>query len=285
MSDIQRYNIDLYEWISSADENNQKHRRAIALILVSFACLDSYQLALKGGIWLNLVCKSPRMSTDIDFTAYFDPELKNQIRQDIDNALQLSCEQFGNPGIDACVHNIIQHNHPIFPGWQIKIAYSVQNPYRSKPSTNYYSIDVSFNEPALYSEAKLVFSEGGQILGYSLIDIIAEKFRALLQLSYRKRERSQDVFDLYFLQERMEFDDKRKEAILTALMEKAKATGKLDNLHSKFLANPDIKKRAKANWNQITLTAGFVPEFETCFETVISFYEGLPWQSESSQIE
>ncbi len=82
----------------------------------------------------------------------------------------------------------------------------------------------------------------------------------------------------------MEFDDKRKEAILTALMEKAKATGKLDNLHSKFLSNPDIKKRAKANWNQITLTAGFVPEFETCFETVINFYEGLPWQSESSQI-
>ena len=217
------------------------------------------------------------MSTDIDFTTYFDPELKNQIRQDIDNALQLSCEQLGNPGIDAFVHNIIQHNHPIFPGWQIKIAYSVQNPYRSKQSTNYYSIDVSFNEPTLYSEAKLVFSEGGQILGYSLIDIIAEKFRALLQLSYRKRERSQDVFDLYFLQERIAFDDQSKEAILPTLIEKAKATGKLDNLHSKFLSNPDIKNRAKVNWNQIALTAGSVPEFETCFESVLSFYEGLPW--------
>ena len=41
--------------------------------------------------------------------------------------------------------------------------------------------------------------------------------------------------------------------------------------------DPDIRRRAQAEWNTIDVEVGDLPEFEDCFGRVRTFYRMLPW--------
>ena len=70
----------------------------------------------------------------------------------------------------------------------------------AKQSPNVVEIDHSYNEAVLDVEV-LKLTDGDQLQLYSLVNLMAEKFRSLLQQPSRQRNRRQDVYDLSLLLE------------------------------------------------------------------------------------
>ena len=112
---------------------------------------------------------------------------------------------------------------------------------------------------------------------YSLSEIVAEKLRALLQQVIRNRNRRQDVFDIAWLLKKYGPDSIDKDAVLNALMIKARARGIEPTRTS--LENPDVVRRAEADWDSMSLEiAGKLPSFKESFDAVNEFYKSLPWK-------
>ncbi|MCY4259405.1 MAG: nucleotidyl transferase AbiEii/AbiGii toxin family protein [Rhodobacteraceae bacterium] len=112
--------------------------------------------------------------------------------------------------------------------------------------------------------------------------MIAEKIRALLQQAVRSRRgRRQDVYDIHFLLDRFGFGDEERADILNSLLKKC---------YPRLQPSPDIdsiddtiiKEKAQAEWDDIRLETGTLPDFEACFGKVREFYRKLPWPTKVS---
>lgn len=122
---------------------------------------------------------------------------------------------------------------------------------------------------------KLSSDEG--ILAYSLTDLIAEKYRSLLQQVTRNRARRQDVYDLNLLINRLDWlDDVEKNSILTSLIEKSRARDIEPDIDS--FDDPELRARAKKEYQTLADEVdGKLPEFDELFQRVHEFYRSLPW--------
>ena len=138
-------------------------------------------------------------------------------------------------------------------------------------------VEISFNEPSITSIDIFDIGDDIEIHAYSLIDVIAEKYRALLQQPIRRRARRQDVYDIHFLLEKFNFDEKKQVNILTSLRTKCHARHIEPNIHS--IDDLKVVENAQKQWNTIELEIGKgnLPDFEYCFQTVRTFYYELPW--------
>ena len=140
------------------------------------------------------------------------------------------------------------------------------------------SIDYSLNEE-LPNVDNVSMGVDGDLLVYSFTDLVAEKFRALLQQATRNRTRRQDIFDLHLLLEHSEpLDEVEKGAILNSLIVKSRARG----LEPTRGAMDDDELRGRAERDYYTLESeveGALPPFEEAFEMARSFYRALPWAS------
>ena len=121
--------------------------------------------------------------------------------------------------------------------------------------------------------------DDGELQVYSFTDLVAEKFRALLQQASRNRTRRQDIFDLHLLLEQCEpLDEVEQGAILDSLIVKSRARG-LDPTQD---AMDDEELRARAERDYYTLTSeveGALPPFEEAFDIARHFYRALPWKN------
>lgn len=121
----------------------------------------------------------------------------------------------------------------------------------------------------------LELTGGRELRAYGLGDLIAEKYRAIIQQVPRKRHRPQDVYDLDRLIAGHEFDNALQAQILEALIAKCQARQIKPTRAS--LEDPEIKRRAGADWMAMELEIGELPDFEDCFSRISEFYRSLPW--------
>ena len=136
------------------------------------------------------------------------------------------------------------------------------------------SIDFSLNEKILGVES-LKLGSSGAINAYTFSDLVAEKFRSLLQQESRDRYRRQDVFDLSKLSD-LEISEDERHSILKSLIEKSRARGIEPRPNS--MDNAELKRRAQADYHTLDdEIEGPLPEFEAAYEIVRSFYQSLPW--------
>lgn len=135
-------------------------------------------------------------------------------------------------------------------------------------------VDISFNEPLSQMQV-MELTGGAELLAYSLSELMAEKFRAMLQQKVRNRNRRQDVYDLNRLIEGNEFSDRVRAAILEAFLEKCRMRKIEPDAHS--LEDPEIRKRSETEWDTMELEIGALPDFEDCYGRVSAFYRALPW--------
>ena len=142
-------------------------------------------------------------------------------------------------------------------------------------ATNILDVDISFNEPLQHTQI-LGLTDGEKLLAYSLIDLIAEKYRAMLQQVERNRSRRQDVYDLKLLIERDEIDAEMKEQILESYLIKCRSRHIEPEKTS--LESTEIKKRSAAEWDTMKLEVGDLPDFEESYQQVANFYKSLPWR-------
>jgi hypothetical protein len=169
-----------------------------------------------------------------------------------------------------------------YPSIKFSIGYAYKGTPKHKrlislQSPSVISIDYSLNELTPNID-NFELAQGEELLVYSLTDLIAEKFRSLLQQEERNRYRRQDIFDLCILLQCIDdFDSVEKKKILDSLLEKSRARG-IDPTVGSF-ENEELKRRAKEYYSTIAdEIEGDLPDFEESFGYVAGFYKSLPWE-------
>jgi predicted nucleotidyltransferase component of viral defense system len=287
MSEIEGY--DIKDWVEEASTtSNKEFRQAVHTILSSIASDSDLKanMILKGGILLAIRYKSHRFTTDIDFSTE-KPRggeiTEDGVRKSLDSSLAQMVEEL-DYDLDCRVQSSKLQPRDVkstYPSIKMKVGYAYKGTPQHKrllslQSPNTISIDYSLNEATPNIEdLKLNLEEG--ILAYSLTDLIAEKYRSLLQQVSRNRNRRQDVYDINLLVERFgDINDFERSKILNSLIIKSKAREISPDINS--FEDPDLKSRAKKEYHTLEdEIEGELPAFDELFQKVADFYRSLPW--------
>lgn len=288
MSEIEEYNIK--DWVEGASIGRIKEFREAVHTILSAIASDRHlkaNMILKGGILLAIRYNSDRYTKDIDFST--EKKLGGEITEDsVHESLDISLAQMVE-ALDYDLDCRVQSSklqpkdrNCIYPSIKIKIGYAYKGTPKHKrlmslKSPDIVSIDYSLNEKTPNIEdLKLDFFEEG-ILIYSLTDLIAEKYRSLLQQASRNRTRRQDIYDLNLLIGKFEdISSLEKSKILDCLISKSNARQINPNINS--FDDPELKSRAKENYQTLKdEIEGKLPDFDKLFHKVAVFYRSLPW--------
>jgi predicted nucleotidyltransferase component of viral defense system len=289
MSNVEEYNINA--WVEGAPtETNKEFREATHTILSAIAADENLKasMVLKGGILLAIRYKSHRYTTDIDFST--EKKLGGDIteegvRKSLDKSLSQMVETL-NYDLDCRVQSSKlqpKNRDSSFPSIKMTIGYAYKGTAAHKrlmslQSPKTISIDYSLNESIPNCETLKLDIEDG-VLAYSLTDLIAEKYRSLLQQVSRNRSRRQDVYDLHILIKTLDddIDGSEKSKILDCLIKKSRARNIDPRIES--IDDPELKCRAKKDYPTLAdEIEGDLPDFEEIFEVVSNFYKSLPWK-------
>lgn len=284
--------INVAEWVERVKANPvaylQRQATEITLNAIAITAPLKKKLFLKGGVLMGLAYDSPRQTSDIDLTADLvaDKDVDVRIQSLLDSAFPRAATALGYADLIVKTHSVKRQPKKIFaeaefPALKLKIAYAQRGTKQEKAllegkTPNVIDVDISFNEPM--QQIQILELTGGQELrAYSFTDLIAEKYRAMLQQVPRNRSRRQDVYDLHFLVADGDLDDAVRKQILDSLIEKCRSRHIEPTPQS--LGDSEIKKRSGAEWNTMELELAELPDFEDCFELVSEFYRSLPWDS------
>ncbi len=203
--------IDLIQWIDAErDPVRRMVRQGMYAVMLATADVGHYfpTMVMKGGVLLAIRYGSLRYTTDLDYSTtaqlkQIDTEL---FLAYLDEALQRFSRDLGFD-MDCRVqsHKISPPKTTAsFPTLQVKVGVArltdaVQiRRLHNRSAVHTVAIDYSFNEWAASTQT-LIAAPDQHLLAYDLTDLIAEKYRALLQQVVRNRARYQDVYDLFYL--------------------------------------------------------------------------------------
>lgn len=283
--------ITFQAWVEAARTNLHEYRRRqlVEIVLHAIGAVPTLRsrLLLKGGALMNLVYRSSRATTDVDFTApsEFSEAEVAQIVADLDTNIAVAAQRLGYLQLTCLVQSI--KKKPRRPDARFPtVAITIGSASRREPSEmarlldrraiHIATLEVSFNE--LVCEVDEIYlGEGDEsILAYSVYDLVAEKLRALLQQTQRNRFRRQDVYDIALILRDRKFDVEEREKVLQTLL--AKARSREIEPDADAIEMPEIIERARSEYGTLKLELGDQPlDFDADFGLVADFYRSLPW--------
>lgn len=281
---------DITKWVKEAQrEDDREFRQAVHTILSAIAADKNLKtsMILKGGILLAIRYHSHRYTKDIDFSTerkLGGAVTADGVRDTLNKSLIQTVEEL-NYGLDCRVQSSrIQPNiKATYPSIKLKVGFAYKGSQKHKrllslkcPSV--ISIDYSLNESTPNIE-KLALNENEDVFAYTLTDLIAEKYRSLLQQVIRNRNRRQDVFDLNLLIKNLsDIEITEKNEIMECLINKSTSRG--INPDKNSLDDPEVRSRAKKEFKTLEDDVqGELPDFDDIFENILKFYKSLPWPS------
>jgi predicted nucleotidyltransferase component of viral defense system len=279
--------FDIKEWVNQ-NSDYLAFRQAVHTILIAIAGTPFLQtsMIMKGGVLLALSYNSPRYTKDIDFstaTKRSDFDLAD-FRRQLEESLIDAVETLGY-GLDCRIQSCIQNpksDDATFPTIQVSIGYASKGTpahrrLQAGGAADVVRIDYSLNEPV--EETDLYeLEEGSVIRTYSLVEMVAEKFRALLQQEQRNRVRRQDIYDLYYVlnDHPLRGDHRTKTRILERLIEKSRIRDL--PVDPEAMSNPEIRRRSEEEYLKLAPEIeGHLPPFAKVYDFVETFYRSLPW--------
>ena len=273
--------VDAAEWVARAEDDPIAHQQRQTVHIVLCAIASSAPLkqimVLKGGILMGLAYGSLRQTADVDLTADapVDGNTADDIKTWLGPMLPRAAAALGYAGLTTEIHSIkLMPRKDRFETARAPALKAKVRSVRQDGMKTFVSVDISFKEELQQVEA-LELTEDNALLAYGLEDLVAEKYRAMLQQVVRHRNRRQDVYDLDLLIANRSFDDTHKQRILDALIVKCRSR-QIEPTRD-ALRDPEIMQRSGADWTTIKLELGELPEFEPSFERVAAFYQDLPW--------
>lgn len=284
--------IKIKEWVDCAKPNTMAYqqRQTVEVTLNAIAMKSplNTKMFLKGGILMGLAYDSPRQTFDVDLSTNFTPDnlVDDKIREQLDSTFPRAAANLGYASLILKTNSVERRPKAIFedaefPALRFRIASAKRNTTQEKALHEgkgpcLINLDISFNEPL--QQIQILELTGGQELrAYSLVDLIAEKYRAMLQQIPRNRRRPQDVYDLDLLIRDDQINSTTRRQILDAFIETSYSHHLRPDRAS--LDDPEIKRRSGAEWKALKLELNEVPHFEDCFARVSEFYQSLPWDS------
>lgn len=281
--------LELDSWVNdAANESDREFRETVHIILFAISSEPSLRsiMFLKGGVLLAIRYGTGRLTKDIDLSTALKAEEFDQekVLTLLTNSLALAVEEL-DYGLDCKIQSSrLDPKHipnPTFPCLSISIGHAYKGSPKHKKlmsgqSSTVVTIDYSINEQVPNLE-NLIVSESTNLIAYTLLDIIAEKYRALLQQKSRRRARRQDVFDLnILLQSPTVYSETDKHTILSSLKLKSESRDIFPKRED--IRSAELIERAKSEY--LTLeqeVSAKLPDFDSSYETIAKFYEELPW--------
>lgn len=287
----------IIDWVNQPkDQEYVKFRKAIHLILLAISRDKnlSHTLILKGGIVMSLVYGGSRYTSDLDASILLGIEeiTPEKLQKDLERQLKVAEIELGY-GLAFNIHSIklqpAKKFHEVkYPAYNVKIGYAeTNNPsamkrLQEKQSPSIVDIDISFNESVTILDTECFeLGQGRNVLHYSLEQIMAEKYRGLLQQPVRKRTRRQDVYDIYFLLENYSDHfqkDETKKIVLAKLKKSSENKGIDEYLHQNGILDESIKQMAFQDFETLELEIDIEKvEFDVMFGELSSYFQSLPW--------
>ncbi len=279
---------NLLKWVESAPSGQVEFREAVHTILTAItADLDLQKtMVMKGGLLMAIRYQSERFTTDLDFSSTLGrKELDtDEFRKRLEVSLARVVAESAEYDLDCRIQSFRispKSERASFPNVQMSIGYAHkgtpkhQHLLRGQCPTK-IDIDFNLNESILGIEC-LELGMDSNLQAYVFTDLIAEKFRSLLQQPSRNRYRRQDTYDLRLLIE-SKVSDEEKSQILESLKVKSEARNIFPQRDS--LDNPEVRERAKRDYPRLAdeITQE-LPKFEESYGIVTAFYRALPWDA------
>lgn len=281
----------LHEWVASAAPEYLAQYQAMHTVIHAIASSPtlSPKMIMKGGVLLGVYYGSPRFTRDIDFST------ADQYRDENKDAFKAALNEALTDAVNALGYNLdcrVQQCKPSpkaegsFVTLQIKIGYAhfgtpAHKRLRNGQSPKVVEIDYSHNEVTCQTEHVKV-GENGTLPVYAITDVIAEKFRAILQQPANNRDyeksRANDVFDIDYLLKikTIAFTMADRTTILQTLL--AKAHARQVRVRPDSLDDPLIKDLSSRDYLILREEVyGEFPSFEEAYAAVNAFYNSLPW--------
>lgn len=280
--------VDIGRWVVVAPGDKKGFREAVHIVLTAIsrsAGLRS-KMIMKGGLLMAIRYDSTRFTRDADFSTRerHDSASEKALIEELDAQLYQVNDEL--PYDTMCLIQSVKLNPKApdasFPALKIKIGYAprsqpkLRDRLMAKQSFTILEIDYSYNE-AVYEVEVLSLTDGEGLQAYGFTNLIAEKYRSLLQQPYRRRNRRQDVYDLHMLLSDCEVLSPAEQRQLHAHLI---ATCQSRNIVAMPQSMRDPQVRAMAAEDYAGLAEeieGELPDFELAYETVRTFYEELPW--------
>ena len=285
--------INWEKWVESGGTNQWKAmRHAIHTVLIAVANCESLknQMMLKGGILMAICYDSSRFTRDIDLsqTSKYQNGDEDKLLSELNDAIQNSIQELSY-GLDCRIQSSQlkppSEKNPTFPVLEVKIGYAYNTDSKNHRRlmegncTNVLEIDFSFNEKTKLAES-FEIADGLTLLRYSLVDLVAEKFRALLQQEERERYRGQDLYDLlYLLRNIPDQLYSVKSEILEAFLESADSKGLKVNNQS--MSEGLIREMTSKEYSLLkdTVRDERLVDFDQAYDELERFYRSLPWST------
>jgi hypothetical protein len=285
--------LNVAQWVASSPLQQQAFREAVHIVLSAIGSSATLrtQMVMKGGMLMAIRYNSTRFTRDADFstTALYELGKEKELTEELEAQIQ-----YFNQLLSYNTHCTIQSrkiNPPgsnrTHPTLNLRIGYaapsdsSAMRRLLAKQSPKIVEIDFSYNEAVLDIEI-LRLSDAEELLAYSQVNLMAEKYRSLLQQPIRKRNRYQDVYDLYFLIEQAPLSEQQEKI---DLLECIRTTCNTKGIEAtpESLRDADVQNMAESGYNTLANDLQEnLPEFDSAYAKVREFYEKLPWALTSS---
>lgn len=284
--------IDIGAWVNRVrnDPYRYRERQATEILLVAIGTCAPYgdKLFLKGGVLMGIAYCSPRQTVDIDYTSRCSVDSMDleDFKKKLDQSLLRAAAQLGYPDMVCCVQSVEKKprkdhfEDAKFPALQMKLAYALRDSREyeyllQRQCPHVLKLEISFNEPV--DAIELISLKNNKTLyAYSMVELIAEKLRALLQQVVRKRNRRQDIYDIDFLLREYPLLPEEVDTIYKRFIDKSFCRELSPNADS--LSNPEVRERAQKEWDTLGLEVEELPDFDEAYSRVEAFYRSLPWR-------
>lgn len=276
-------------WVEAAPATQRGFREAVHIILDSIGHSQNLQakMVMKGGLLLAIRYDSTRFTRDLDFSTdeRYTSENASALLAEFEAGLVAAEDRL--PYGTACRlqsrkvepkgENRTHHNLALTIGFADKHSASAMARLDAKNSPRVVQIDYSFNEAVF--EVELLELEGGAtIRSYSLHNVLAEKMRSLLQQPIRRRNRRQDVYDIWLLLESNQpLSSDELNQVHMMLVNSCRSKGIEPTAES--MDDHLVVKMAREGYTDLQADVdGELPLFEVAMERVSSLYLALPWR-------
>lgn len=280
--------VDIAAWVDAAPDGQRGFREAVHIVLDSIGHSRNLQarMVMKGGLLLAIRYDSTRFTRDLDFStsdryaensaeallAEFEAALVSaEDRLSYATTCRLQSRRVEPKGESKSHHNLA-----LTIGFADKSRGGAVARLRAGNAPQVVQIDYSFNEAVLDVEV-LELEGGATIRSYSLHNVLAEKMRSLLQQPIRKRNRRQDVYDIWLLLDSMPGLQREDLARIHELLcQSCQSKGIVPAADS--MDDETVVGMAREGYSSLQADLDDdLPPFDDAMARVTSFYRSLPW--------
>lgn len=283
--------VNIRVWVEAARANPvlYRSRQVTEIVLATIGLTPSLatSLVLKGGTLMALAFKSERVTGDVDFSASVGPaDFDKLLVDELNTRLPKVALQLGYLDLLCRVQRVEKRPRPQnfenmdFPALLVRIGSAKrgtaeQARLEAGQAVRVVDIEISFRDQVYQFQELNLIDAGAALRAFTIHEIIAEKLRALLQQTVRNRYRRQDIYDIAYLLDDQAMDETDLARTHATLIDKCATRNIIPTAAS--LADPEVRRRAEADWDTLKLELAELPPFQLRYKRVQEFYESLPW--------